>query len=124
MISNPHGEERLRASPDDASHRRANHEARMWPILRDAAQEHGSSESDSKRDQCSEAAASRLVRSLMWATSIQAASVAADTSKSLARRRHLPHQAKVRSTTQRRGTSWKPLTPCGRWTISIVHGSQ
>ena len=40
-----------------------------------------------------------------------AASVAADPSMSLARRRHLPHQAKVRSTTQRRGKSWKPLTP-------------
>jgi Enoyl-CoA hydratase/isomerase len=39
--------------------------------------------------------------------------VAAEPSKSLARRRHLPNQAKVRSTTQRRGNSWKPLTPGG-----------
>src|ERR1700676_5197071 len=45
----------------------------------------------------------------------QATSVAAAASKSLARRRHLPDQAKVRSTTHRRGRSWKPLTPGGRW---------
>ena len=35
-----------------------------------------------------------------------------------------PNQAKVRSTTQRCGKSWKPLTPGGRWTMSIVHGPQ
>ena len=37
----PHGEERASASPDDASHRRENHEAPipMRPILRDAARE-------------------------------------------------------------------------------------
>lgn len=32
-------------------------------------------------------------------------------SKSLARRRHLPNQAKVRSTAQRLGKGWKPLIP-------------
>ena len=74
-----------------------------------------------KRDQCFEAMASRLVRRRMWAMSTHAVSVAADPSKSLARRRHLPHHASVRSTTQRFGKSWKPLTPGGRSTISILH---
>jgi len=31
---------------------------------------------------------------------------------------------KVRSTTQRRGNNWKPLTPSGRSTISMVHCPQ
>src|SRR6478752_7269337 len=58
--------------------------------------------------------AKRRVKSLRWAASSQASSVAAEPSKSLERRRHLPNHAKVRSTTQRLGRSWKPLTPGGR----------
>jgi len=80
-----------------------------------------SSESDSKSVQHFHGLASLRVRSLRWATRSQATWVAAVASKSLARRRHLPNHAKVRSTTQRRGNSWKPLTPRGRWTISMVH---
>ena len=57
------------------------------------------------------AAASLRVRSLIWATRSQATSVAAAASKSLVRRRHRPNQANLRSTTHRRGRSWKPLTP-------------
>jgi len=60
----------------------------------------------------------------MPATKIHAASVAADPSESLATRRHRRIKPKVLSTTQRRSRSWKPLTPCGRCTISIVHGPQ
>ena len=37
-------------------------------------------------------------------------------SSSLQRRRLRPSQAKVRSTTQRRGNTAKPLCSCGRWT--------
>jgi selenocysteine lyase/cysteine desulfurase len=68
--------------------------------------------------------ARRRVSSLRWATRSQATSVVGKPSKSLARRRHRPNQAKVRSTTHRLGSSWKPLTPSGRLTISIVHGPQ
>ena len=68
--------------------------------------------------------ARRRVNSLRWATRSQATSVVVEPSKSLARRRHLPNHAKVRSTAQRRGSNWKPLTPSGRLTISIVHGPQ
>ncbi len=82
------------------------------PILRDACCA-GSSESDSKRDQYFQGLARRRVRSLRWATRSHATSVAVDPSKSRARRRQRPNHAKVRSTTQRRGKSWKPLTPCG-----------
>jgi len=42
-------------------------------------------------------------------------------SKSLASLRHLPSHAKVRSTTHRRGKTWKPMTPFGRLTISSVN---
>src|SRR6266702_2112520 len=68
--------------------------------------------------------ASLRVSSRMWARSSHAVALVTVASKSLARRRLRPSQAKVRSTTQRRGSSWKPLTPGGRSTISIVHGPQ
>ena len=45
----------------------------------------------------------------MWAMTIQASAEAIDLSQSLANRRHMPSHAKVRSTTQRRGRTSKPL---------------
>src|SRR5207244_4743103 len=54
----------------------------------------------------------------------KAVALAMVASKSLARRRLRPSQAKLRSTTHRRGRSWKPLTPGGRSTIWIVQGPQ
>ena len=51
----------------------------------------------------------------------QAAALAMVASKSLARRRLRPSQAKVRSTTQRRGRTSKLVMPSLRLTISSVH---
>jgi len=48
---------------------------------------------------------------------MNATAVAVRFSKSLARRRHRPSQAKVRSTTQRRGRSSNPLAASDRFTI-------
>ncbi len=45
----------------------------------------------------------------MWAIVIQASADATDFSQSFANRRHLPSHAKVRSTTQRRGRTSRPL---------------
>lgn len=44
-----------------------------------------------------------------------------DRSQSLARRRHRPSQAKVRSTTHLRGKTSKPLAVSERLKISRVH---
>nr|KIS30089.1 hypothetical protein TQ38_24740 [Novosphingobium sp. P6W] len=41
-------------------------------------------------------------------------------SQSLARRRHRPSHAKVRSTTHRRGRTWKPFALSERFMSSIV----
>src|SRR3984957_13181138 len=49
----------------------------------------------------------------MCAMRSHATSVGAAPSESLESRRHRPNQANVRSTTQRRGRSWKPFTPWG-----------
>src|ERR1700678_2796997 len=60
------------------------------------------------------------VKRLIWATSIHARALSIVASKSLARRRQWPSQAKVRSTTHRRAMSTKPLAAFGRLTISTV----
>src|SRR5271157_4152464 len=65
--------------------------------------------------------ATLLIRSCTEARKSQALALAIDASKSLARRRLRLSQARVRSTTQRRGKSSKPTAFCGRLTISIVH---
>ena len=57
----------------------------------------------------------------MWARVIHASALSMDFSKSLARRRHRPSQANVRSTTHRRGNSSKPLARSDRLMISSVH---
>ena len=57
----------------------------------------------------------------MLAIMSQASALAMVASKSLARRRLRPSQAKVRSTTQRRGRTLKPVTSSLRLTISSVH---
>lgn len=54
----------------------------------------------------------------IWATRIHASAEAIERSKSLARRRHRPSQAKVRSTTQRRGRTSNPFALSDRLTIS------
>ncbi len=68
--------------------------------------------------ECFQALARRRVRSWMLARKIQASAVSMAVSKSLASRRFRLSQASVRSTTHRRGRSWKPVTPAGRLTIS------
>src|SRR5882672_5612645 len=75
-------------------------------------------ESDSKVGVASQRASFR-VNSLILATRIQATALSIEASKSLARRRHRPIQARVRSTTQRRLTRTKPLASSARLTISI-----
>ncbi|AWI61868.1 transposase [Sinorhizobium fredii] len=74
-------------------------------------------EPDSKRSQQYPYLAKRRVRTRMWAIVIQASADAMDFSQSLANRRHLPSHAKVRSTTQRRGRTSKPLALSVRLTI-------
>ncbi len=56
----------------------------------------------------------------MLVTSIQASLEAVECSQSLASLRHLPSQAKVRSTTHRRGKTSKPFAASDRLMISIV----
>jgi hypothetical protein len=56
----------------------------------------------------------------MLASKIQAISLETVRSKSLAKRRLRPNQAKVRSTTQRRGSGLNVPKVCFRVTISIV----
>lgn len=57
----------------------------------------------------------------MWETLIHALAEAMDFSQSLASLRHRPSQAKVRSTTHRRGRTSKPLAVSVRLIISFVH---
>jgi hypothetical protein len=68
-----------------------------------------------------QAFASRRVRMRMWATRSQATALAIVVSKSLASLRHRPSQAKVRSTTQRRGRTSKPAVWSERLMMSMVH---
>ena len=56
----------------------------------------------------------------MWAIVIQASVLAMVFSQSFANRRHRPNHARVRSTTQRRGRTSKPLAASERLTISSV----
>src|SRR3984893_1992495 len=63
--------------------------------------------------------ASRLRASWMEARATKAPLVSARFSKSLARRRLRPNQEKVRSTTQRRGSTTKPFISSLRMTITI-----
>ncbi len=56
----------------------------------------------------------------MGAMVIHASALAMVFSRSFARRRHRPSQAKARSTTQRRGSTSKPLAASERLTISSV----
>ena len=65
--------------------------------------------------------AMRRVKSWMEATKSQAVADAMVCSKSLARRRLRFSQASVRSTTQRRGRTSKPLAVSDRLMISMVH---
>src|SRR5438128_842498 len=90
-------------------------------ILRDALQEQRSSESDSKRRSLYQSLARRRESNLTLAIMTQASALAMVASKSLARRRLRPNQAKVRSTTQRRGSGLKVPMLWGLVTISIVH---
>ena len=57
----------------------------------------------------------------MFATRIHAVALSMEASKSFARRRLRQSQAKVRSTTHRRGSTSKPFAVLGRGMISIVH---
>ena len=59
----------------------------------------------------------------MLATSPQAVELLIVRSQSLANRRHLPSQAKVRSTTHRLGSKTKPFALFGHLTISrrLIH---
>src|SRR5258708_31161955 len=79
-----------------------------------------SSESDSKRFMFDQALARRRERSRRLASSTQAVALATVASKSLARRRLRPNQAKLRSTTHRRGGSWKRFVPGGGFTTLWV----
>jgi len=64
--------------------------------------------------------ASRRVMRRMWAIMIHASADAMERSTSLANLRHLPSQAKVRSTTHRRGRTSKPFVLPERLMISTV----
>src|SRR5467141_3610263 len=81
----------------------------------------GSSESDSKGYPLLQALARRRESNRMLAIVTHASALAMVASKSLARRRLRPNQAKVRSTTQRRASGLKVPMLCDRVTISIVH---
>ena len=72
---------------------------------------------DSKLYEQLQCLAIRLVRIRMCAMKIHAWALATDLSQSLAKRRQRPNQAKVRSTTQRRGKSSNPLAVSERLTI-------
>src|SRR5262249_3821180 len=80
-----------------------------------------SSESDSEWYPSFQALASRRESSWTLPMRTQASALAIVASKSLARRRLRPSQAKVRSTTQRRGSGLNVPTVCDRVTIWIVH---
>ena len=57
----------------------------------------------------------------MWAIVAHAVKLSMDLSQSLANLRHLPNQAKVRSTTHLRGRTSKPSAVSERLMISMVH---
>lgn len=57
----------------------------------------------------------------MWATKTHATALAIVASKSLASLRQRPIQANVRSTTQRRGKTWKPCAMSDLLMISSFH---
>ena len=57
----------------------------------------------------------------MWAMRTQAVALEMVASKSLDNRRQRPSQASVRSTTQRRGKTWKPFATSERLMISTTH---
>ena len=63
----------------------------------------------------------RRVKSWIEAMKSDAVAEAIVCSKSFERRRLLPSHAKVDSTTQRRGSTWKPLAVSDRLMISTVH---
>jgi hypothetical protein len=64
--------------------------------------------------------ANRLISNCTEAMYTQALALAIDASKSFAKRRFRLSQASVRSTTQRRGSSLKPVASAARLTISMV----
>ncbi|SFK69103.1 regulatory helix-turn-helix protein, lysR family [Loktanella salsilacus] len=78
-------------------------------------------ESDSKLTAPSQSLARCRVTRLMCAMRIQASALAMDFSQSFDRRRHRFSQAKVRSTTHRRGSTSKPSAVSERLTIWTVH---
>ena len=77
-------------------------------------------ESDSRLSQGFHGLARCLVTRRMCAMVIQAAALSMDFSQSFDRRRHRPSQAKVGSTTQRRGRTSKPPAASERLTVSTV----
>ncbi|TQM94170.1 hypothetical protein BD293_2836 [Roseinatronobacter monicus] len=79
------------------------------------------SESDSKLFVVFQFLARCRVTRLMCAMRIQASALAMDFSQSFDRRRHRFSQAKVRSTTHRRGSTSKPSAVSERLTIWTVH---
>ncbi|SFL33952.1 hypothetical protein SAMN04488004_114101 [Loktanella salsilacus] len=82
---------------------------------------HWALESDSKLTAPSQSLARCRVTRLMCAMRIQASALAMDFSQSFDRRRHRFSQAKVRSTTHRRGSTSKPSAVSERLTIWTVH---
>src|SRR3954467_1591132 len=94
-------------------------DTQLAAILRDGGFA-ASSESDSKFYSVTAALASRLDSNLADAMRNQASALAMVFSKSLARRRLRPSQAKVRSITQRLGRGSKPRPGLERVTISIL----
>jgi hypothetical protein len=66
----------------------------------------------------------RLTITGIMATSMSASLVSVRASSSLCKRRYVPSQATVRSTTQRLGNTWKCDTPVGRLLLSSVQSHQ
>ena len=87
---------------------------------RHAPREHAPSEPDSKVHETWQYLASRRVMSLMLAINVQAVALSKVFSQSFASLRQRPSQAKVRSTTHRRGSTSKPLAVSVRLMISMV----
>jgi hypothetical protein len=77
-------------------------------------------EPESKVHETQQYLASLRVMRRMLARSAHTVELSMLRSQSLARRRHRPSQAKVRSTTQRRGRASKPFATSDRLMISIV----
>jgi len=61
---------------------------------------------------------------LMLAMMTHAVALSTDFSQSFASLRHRPNHPNVRSTTYRRGSTWKPLAASERLMISMVHVPQ